>query len=557
MEENIKHLSHVCVLLVGQMLIVPHDPNSIAGARNGVGESKFQLKFGQFIWGGFGFNDGEDDDFVFSDQDGIKGVAVVGGVGRSWILLVEDSDCIVLRRLGIFRPGFWPSSKGFDDMRWSPKALSSGVKLNRVPKNVTNSVQGVRLGLPKKKEPAKALENLEASRVTSSSEKETQGRPLSRSTAAGDETFLEGRCLESAAGVVDGEAAVGRPFVPSSGSLAGLTSEDKRKLSMNAKAINILHCSLGPDEFARVNEDEEETPFLKSRVKNKTINLGIEEICECFDIVDNRDGFETYDRHGWGIKGDTLASCIDRLHNGVEHSGIVRPKREFLNVNQQILLKILKECLLPTGSNDSIVGMLECAIVYLLKVESLVRFPMMMMNHMWVHKGYGQLPYGMALTKVFRRAKIKLEKYKGRNYEYKKMDATSLRRSKIFQHFDGFHTEASYNRISVEKRNRWRCENNLSKFASSSSSNPRPSVEVPPRTSSMPRSRSTHAKIDPSLKKYMDEKIAQMEESITKKRRIEPPIMLLLRKEILLRDEGSLPVVLSICGFWDNERMVE
>ncbi|VFQ85223.1 unnamed protein product [Cuscuta campestris] len=203
----------------------------------------------------------------------------------------------------------------------------------------------------------------------------------------------------------------------------------------------------------KVNEEEEETPFLKSKVKNKTINLGIKEICECFDIVDNRDGFETYDRHGWGIKGDTLASCVDRLHNGVEHSGIVRPKREFLNVNQQILLKILKECLLPTGSNDSIVGMLECAIVYLLEVESLVRFPMMMMNHMWIHKGYGQLSYGMALTKVFRRAKIKLEKYQGRNYEYKKMDATSLRRSKIFQHFDGFHTEASYTRISVEERN--------------------------------------------------------------------------------------------------------
>ncbi|VFQ96104.1 unnamed protein product [Cuscuta campestris] len=167
----------------------------------------------------------------------------------------------------------------------------------------------------------------------------------------------------------------------------------------------------------KVNEDEEETPFLKSRVKNKTINLGIEEICESFVIVDNRDGFETYDRHGWGIKGDNLASCIDKIHNGVEYSGIVRPKREFLNVNQQILLKILKECLLPTGSNDSIVGMLECAIVYLLEVESLVRFPMMMMNHMWIHKGYGQLPYGMALTKVFRRAKIKLEKYQGRNYE--------------------------------------------------------------------------------------------------------------------------------------------
>ncbi|VFQ84457.1 unnamed protein product [Cuscuta campestris] len=267
----------------------------------------------------------------------------------------------------------------------------------------------------------------------------------------------------------------------------------------------------------KVNEDEEETPFLKSRVKNKTIKLGIEEICDCFDIVDNRDGFETYDRHGWGIKGDTLASCIDKLHNGVEYYGIVRPKREFLNVNQQILLKILKECLLPTGSNDSFVGMLECAIFYLLEVESLVRFPMMMMNHMWIHKGYGQLPYGMTLTKVFRRAKIKLEKYQGRNYEYKKMDATSLRRSKIFQHFDGFHTEASYNRISVEERNRWRREHNLSKFASSSSSNPRPRVEVPPRASSMPRSRSTHAKIDPSLKKYMDEKIAQVEESITKK----------------------------------------
>ncbi|VFQ59816.1 unnamed protein product [Cuscuta campestris] len=43
------------------------------------------------------------------------------------------------------------------------------------------------------------------------------------------------------------------PFVPSIGNLAGLSPEDKRKLSMNAKAINILHCSLGPDEFARVS----------------------------------------------------------------------------------------------------------------------------------------------------------------------------------------------------------------------------------------------------------------------------------------------------------------
>ncbi|VFQ60210.1 unnamed protein product [Cuscuta campestris] len=32
-----------------------------------------------------------------------------------------------------------------------------------------------------------------------------------------------------------------------------LSLEDKRKLSMNAKAINILHCSLGLDEFARVS----------------------------------------------------------------------------------------------------------------------------------------------------------------------------------------------------------------------------------------------------------------------------------------------------------------
>ncbi|VFQ85689.1 unnamed protein product [Cuscuta campestris] len=42
------------------------------------------------------------------------------------------------------------------------------------------------------------------------------------------------------------------PFVPRNGDFAGLSSEDKKKLSMNAKAMNILHCSLGPDEFARV-----------------------------------------------------------------------------------------------------------------------------------------------------------------------------------------------------------------------------------------------------------------------------------------------------------------
>ena len=35
--------------------------------------------------------------------------------------------------------------------------------------------------------------------------------------------------------------------------LRELNDEDKRQLSLNAKAINSLHCALGPDEFARVS----------------------------------------------------------------------------------------------------------------------------------------------------------------------------------------------------------------------------------------------------------------------------------------------------------------
>ncbi|VFQ72969.1 unnamed protein product [Cuscuta campestris] len=203
----------------------------------------------------------------------------------------------------------------------------------------------------------------------------------------------------------------------------------------------------------KIDDDNEgkETNFLKSRVKNKTIILGIEEICECFGIIDNLDGFDTYDWYGWGIKGNTLTMCVDSLHNSVEHSGIVRPKREFLNVNQQILLKILKECLLPTGSNYSIVGMLECSIVYHLETNSLIQFPVMVMQPMWIHKSHRQLPYDMALTKVFRKAKIKLEKHHKRNYDYKKMDATSLRRPKS----PSSSSSSSEEKSSAKKKSKW------------------------------------------------------------------------------------------------------
>ncbi|VFQ79964.1 unnamed protein product [Cuscuta campestris] len=53
--------------------------------------------------------------------------------------------------------------------------------------------------------------------------------------------------LDSAVGMVPPDFMNGVPAKKKR-----LSSEDKRKLSMNAKAINILHCSLGPDEFARV-----------------------------------------------------------------------------------------------------------------------------------------------------------------------------------------------------------------------------------------------------------------------------------------------------------------
>ncbi|RAL39180.1 hypothetical protein DM860_018008 [Cuscuta australis] len=32
-----------------------------------------------------------------------------------------------------------------------------------------------------------------------------------------------------------------------------LTTDDKKKLSLNAKALNVLFCALGQDEFARVS----------------------------------------------------------------------------------------------------------------------------------------------------------------------------------------------------------------------------------------------------------------------------------------------------------------
>ncbi|VFQ85166.1 unnamed protein product [Cuscuta campestris] len=64
-EEDIENLALICVIDVGQVFFLPHDPNSVAGAVDGFGETQIKKKFREVVRMGFGFNDGEDGNFVF------------------------------------------------------------------------------------------------------------------------------------------------------------------------------------------------------------------------------------------------------------------------------------------------------------------------------------------------------------------------------------------------------------------------------------------------------------------------------------------------------------
>ncbi|RAL50918.1 hypothetical protein DM860_005274 [Cuscuta australis] len=87
--------------------------------------------------------------------------------------------------------------------------------------------------------------------------------------------------------------------------------------------------------------------------------------------------------------------------NQVYDKFIHRPEVQGLSANRYILLKIIKENLIPVLKEDKLVGVYECTLLYHLLTHKYISLPHLMLHHMTESKTKLNKPYGVILTDIF------------------------------------------------------------------------------------------------------------------------------------------------------------
>ncbi|VFQ76060.1 unnamed protein product [Cuscuta campestris] len=82
------------------------------------------------------------------------------------------------------------------------------------------------------------------------------------------------------------------------------------------------------------------------------------------------------------------------------------PNVQDLTANRFILLKILKENVIPILNKDKQVGIYECTLLYLLLTHKKINLPSIIIQHMYESSGRQNKPYGMLLTHIFAKREI-------------------------------------------------------------------------------------------------------------------------------------------------------
>ncbi|VFQ84582.1 unnamed protein product [Cuscuta campestris] len=82
------------------------------------------------------------------------------------------------------------------------------------------------------------------------------------------------------------------------------------------------------------------------------------------------------------------------------------PNVQDLPANRFILLKILKENVIPVLNKDKQVGVYECTLLYWLLTHKKINLPSIILKHMYECSGRQNKPYGMLLTHIFAKREI-------------------------------------------------------------------------------------------------------------------------------------------------------
>ncbi|VFQ67216.1 unnamed protein product [Cuscuta campestris] len=154
-------------------------------------------------------------------------------------------------------------------------------------------------------------------------------------------------------------------------------------------------------------------PSITAIVAGKTFGFNTQNLSEWFHL--GRQGVSSYCKKGWiaNSRDFNSDSCLRVLNNiALEHVFedphyfLRRPNVQDLRANRFILLKILKENVIPVHNKDKQVGVYECTLLYWLLTHKKINLPTIILKHMHECSGRLNKPYGILLTHIFSKREI-------------------------------------------------------------------------------------------------------------------------------------------------------
>ncbi|VFQ76134.1 unnamed protein product [Cuscuta campestris] len=154
-------------------------------------------------------------------------------------------------------------------------------------------------------------------------------------------------------------------------------------------------------------------PSITAIVVGKTFGFNTQNLSEWFHL--GRQGVSTYCKKGWitDSRDFNSDSCLRVLNNIAldhvfedPHYFLRRPNVQDLPANRFILLKILKDNVIPVLNKDNQVGVYECTLLYWLLTHKKINLPSTILKHMHECSNRLNKPCGMLLTHIFAKREI-------------------------------------------------------------------------------------------------------------------------------------------------------
>ncbi|VFQ60841.1 unnamed protein product [Cuscuta campestris] len=266
-----------------------------------------------------------------------------------------------------------------------------------------------------------------------------------------------------------------------------------------------LHAPVYPElvhQFYSSLRYHKQDPSITAIVSGKTFGFNTQNLSEWFHL--ERQGVSSDCKKGWISDSQDFNAdfCLRVLKNiALDHVFedpdyfLRRLNVQDLTANCFILLKMLKENVIPVLNKDKQVGIYECTLLYLLLTHKKINLPSIIIQHMYENSGRQNKPYGMLLTHIFSKREI-LEVSPSRN---RYLDAECLGYCGLVKIGEEYYMKKEFQKLDAATRAEYGPRRSMSSLPSTSrapqdEAEENANTEVPVRASRVKRSKSaSHA----------------------------------------------------------------